>query len=463
MKKKLFSPALLTVGLLFLADPSVSLFNVLPDSIGCLLIVLALSPLAETVPHFAEARDAFRKLMLISLLKLPCGFLTLFVLGSGDIPMVSVIAFVFAALDFAFMFGAMKHLFEAYATLATEFSVAEAFGGNHRISWGGLRAFTYVFFLLRAVGSALPTLCLVGTRSDLDYVYPHLQKYGAFAVLATLIVLIAAIVWLSQMLPYAGRVCRAVEAAPAVLARRTELLPMLKTVEKRNRVRILTFLLAAAALCSADIWLDDVNYLPDAVMGAVLIAFIALAFRWGFAGKWQSLLALGCTAGYTLVSLGSFVIGTLFASSWDYTDLGRKKLAGLLFRIWEWLSVGEAVLGAVMLVSLCFVLRALVQNATGFTRLDGSVSKEDTPMLYRRSVLAIVAGALTVLFEPLELYLRQFTTRVDANPEFTEGFVTVQPYGGMWFLSLVLSLLFFVMTLYFTSGVQEGSKNRFKL
>ena len=462
MKKKLFSPALITVGLLFLADPSVSLFNLLPDSIGYLLIVLALSPLAETVPHFAEARDSFRKLMLISLLKLPCGFLTLFVMGSGEIPMVSVIAFVFAALDFAFLLGALKQLFEAYATLATEFSVEEAFGGR-RISWGGARVFTCAFFLLRAVGSALPTLCLVGTRSNLDYVYPHLQKYGAFAVLATFIVLVVSIAWLSQILPYVRRVSRAVENAPAVLARRTELSPMLDTVEKRNRVRILGFLLSAAALCSADIWLDDVNYLPDAVMGAILITFIALTFRWSFVGKWQCAFALGCTAGYTLVSLGSFVIGTLFASSWDYTDLGRKKLAGLLFRIWEWLSIGEAVLGAVMLVALCFVFRALVQNATGFSRLDGSVSKEGYPMLYRRSVLVIVAGALTVLFEPMELYLRQFTTRVEANPEFTEGFVTVQPYGGMWFLSLVLSLLFFAMTLYFTSGVQEGSKNRFKL
>ena len=163
------------------------------------------------------------------------------------------------------------------------------------------------------------------------------------------------------------------------------------------------------------------------------------------------------------MSLGSFALGTMFATSWDYTDLGKKRLADTLYGIWNGLSLAEAAMGAVMLISLYFVFRSLVGNTTGFLHMDGTLSRDDEPALRRRGVIALAAGALTVLFEPLELYLRQFTQRVEANPEYTEGYVTIQPYGGMWFLSLVLSLLFFVMTLYFVWGVREGSEHRFKL
>ena len=47
-------------------------------------------------------------------------------------------------------------------------------------------------------------------------------------------------------------------------------------------------------------------------------------------------------------------------------------------------------------------------------------------------------------FDPFELFLRSITTVVPSDPGFTDGTMRIQPYGGLWILSLALSVLFFL-------------------
>jgi hypothetical protein len=61
----------------------------------------------------------------------------------------------------------------------------------------------------------------------------------------------------------------------------------------------------------------------------------------------------------------------------------------------------------------------------------------------------------------LELFLRAITTVVPSDPGFTDGTMRIQPYGGLWILSLALSLLFFLLALSLSASLREGCKSRF--
>ena len=121
----------------------------------------------------------------------------------------------------------------------------------------------------------------------------------------------------------------------------------------------------------------------------------------------------------------------------------------------------EGVLGVVMLALLAPLLFSVVRAVTGRYHVDGTLVEDDLTSYRRRIGCVTAAGILTLAFEPLELFLRSITTVVPSDPGFTDGTMRIQPYGGLWILSLALSLLFFLLALALTASLREGCKSRF--
>ena len=59
--RKNLRPGYLIAAALFLFNPNVNIVDVLPDCIGYLFILRAIAGVSDLVPHFEEAKAAFRR------------------------------------------------------------------------------------------------------------------------------------------------------------------------------------------------------------------------------------------------------------------------------------------------------------------------------------------------------------------------------------------------------------------
>ncbi len=82
------------VGLFLLFTPSINLFDLLRDFIGCTLILSALFDAAEVLPYFGELKDKLKTYFWVSLSRYPALF-AMMSIYSGDSSQRSIIA-VFA-------------------------------------------------------------------------------------------------------------------------------------------------------------------------------------------------------------------------------------------------------------------------------------------------------------------------------------------------------------------------------
>ena len=74
-KTKYLRPGLLLAAGVLLCNPLVSTLDVLPDCFAYLLIIWALRGAAELVPHFGDAIQHAKKLLLITSIKAPSFFM----------------------------------------------------------------------------------------------------------------------------------------------------------------------------------------------------------------------------------------------------------------------------------------------------------------------------------------------------------------------------------------------------
>ena len=467
-KKTMFSSLLFTVAIILLADPGISFIDLLPDAVAYLLIVIALTPLSAVVPHFAEARERFQKLIILAAVRIPVTAVAIQILSNNthQLPLIVVFSVVFAAFDIIFLLPAIRELFEGIYMLATRFEIEEGRGDAH-ISLVGMRMFTEAFILLRAVLMVAPSLSLLSISYDELSNKPAgvtVGQFAFFALMATVVLLVVGIIWAVKFIPYIRAVSLACDTSPVLKERCEGMRDTLTAVTERRKVSFLMLLLAGAALSSADVWLDNVNYLPDAVTGICILLFCVFLYRTRYATRKHIILPIIAASLYILTDIAAYVVNILFTSSYTHDNFHRTKMADLLYGIWGGITVAEAVCGVLMLLVLVPALLQLIRCASGRYRFDGSLDTEDWGVLRMRCGLMTAAGILAVAFDPIEHFLRWITEDVAANPDVIQkGEVTIQPMGGMWILSLVLSLLYFVLCLYFTYGVKESSHTRFPL
>ena len=460
--KRLLSTTLMILGFVFLADPTVNILGLLPDSLGYLFLILALAPLVQTVPHFEEAQTGFRKMLYVSLLKIPVGLYVLSLLAASprDLPVFAVLALGFGILEFLFLLPALRNLFDGFFALATRFDVNEA-DELPRGTLGGLRLITVLFFAVRILAGALPSFTLLGGDDGLGGLAIDTSRFAPLTAIGVLVSLAFAILWLSRMIPYLRAVCPLCDQSEAIRLRQIELIPTARAMEKRKKVHLITLFLMLAAFTSVDLWFDDVNFLPDFLTGVLLLLLARYAWKEGFVSRKLATFSMAASTLYSVASLGGYVTGLVFALNYRFTDVGRKKLADLFYRIWTVFSSVEGVLGVVMRALLAPLLFSVVRAVTGRYHVDGTLVEDDLTSYRRRIGCVTAAGILTLAFEPLELFLRSITTIVPSDPGFTDGTMRIKPYGGLWILSLALSLLFFLLSLALSSALREGCKSRF--
>lgn len=453
-RTRILSFGLLFAGLLFLCNPNLNLFDILPDAIGYFCLTLALSGASEIFPHFDTASRGFRILFWINLAKIPAIFLMLRVVGINmdERAMITIFAFAFAVVEWIFAVPAFRALFAGLIYLGEREGISSALSvrGNEK-GRDSLELLTLIFLFVKGAATFLPEIVFLSTFFYNGSLDPRAVNpvvfYPVLAGFAIFIVLIFGLVWLVSFRPY----LKGMKEDPmmtALLDTKADVLaPALSASADRRRKKLFFFLLSAGFLFAADLWIENCDVLWDAVAAIAFFAAFALSdsVRYKKTGKIFSLLYLGAAILRTVLS-------SLFFAKFTYPDIAHYDAALIRYIFLLAAFVLEAVFFVCTVGFVIAVLREFILANTGksLRPQDTVLRNEVHTALFKRckrlSVLSFIYAAL----RPLSSYLltlteRHIITEDEANQFYSAGqAIDSSRFAWFWIVVLVVGIAFAV-------------------
>lgn len=427
-----FGLGCIVAGAVFLFDPFVGVFDLLPDIIGYLLILRGLRRLAVLEGHFDEAIRLFRRLVLLAAIRILAIPFIFGLTSSSEQPVEQLLAvFTLAILDCIVLFPAWREIALGLTQLAflhdgQAVLQSDAHGTSRT---DRLLRHTLVFMTLREVLAVLPEMTVLFSNQSGEIKWSRwsfLYNYvGALRLFSAAVMLVCGIVWLVHLVRYARAVRR---DKPFMDSLRQALDGYLATHPDLVRCRAVyrgLFLLGAAAVLTVDFFVDGVNVLPDTVAGiCILCAVLSLrkCVRVRYApvlGAAGAFLVVGTAATVKQsVVLHGFVSGGLLDSD-SYTPTRYSVLLENANRMLKDADVRAdfyRMCALLLLAQLCFILLLLAVMRVLFRVIDrytGSpIGRENDPRLagadqeihsrLRRGVrVATVIGCVVAVFPVL--------------------------------------------------------------
>ena len=277
--------SLLPWAFLFLFEPSYALFDPLPDFIGYFIICVAIINMSDINIRVREAFFAFRKAIVISILKYASIYLLdkFFVEAEHTVSLL-IFVFIFSFCELVVLIPAYKKLFEGMLSLGMLYG-GEAVYYSKKKGRANLTEKAYrlsIFFLIIQKSlAALPEF----TTLTLNESYEFIILLRVFSII---LIIPFGVAWLVKMIRY----CKMVR----------EVKPFIDTVsrlyvEKADAnpnfftVRVLSvgiFMFTVGFALSLDVYSEHINLLPDFI-GYAVIAMAAMFLR-AFSDKWIDVL-----------------------------------------------------------------------------------------------------------------------------------------------------------------------------
>ena len=429
---------LITVGLLFLMNPLVAIADVLPDFIGCILILLGINRLRAVSPELDDAVPPIKYMIYVSIAR------TVIFFGSGgfdDITLLSITV-MFAVIEFGLGSAMLSALHGGLAYLNIRYD------GSTKES-PEMRNVGVVFLAVKGVLSVVPLLGAIASDSE-NILEDVTEGWAAFSGLLTVsnvvITLIFAAFWGFSVLGYIGKM-----AKDGAFRSKIQAAYELKREQNPNFFMRRTLLFAFAFLSVSSFFFidflgDGKNYIPD-----FLFALTSLFGIYVLSSKTEVKKEVYISGGiYFVLSLADYIYYMSF--------MERRFFAS--FRIirerflWEYilLIVLAALSSAALIVYFKYLYRML--NTVIDTHAVHELSDEyvrsnrlnrELIVKYRRlnkafTVLGIVTAASHVAFSVLIVIV----------PEY-------------WMLNLAISIAVFCLSINLFSRLKEGVIAKYEL
>ena len=443
----IFSFGLLFLGLVFLCNPNVNLFDVLPDAVGYGLLMLALRHASEVFPHFDDAESGFTKLFWINLAKIPATILMMYIAGIDmeERGMITVFAFGFAVLEWFFAIPAFRAMFEGFTLLGEREGVYAAF----RVKGKGrdvdqLALLTMIFLLVKGACTFVPETVFLSTFFHNGSLSPNavnpVSFYPALAILGVLISLTVGLVWVFSMRPY----IRGMKRDPAmceVLSEKMALhFPALVDATAKRRQRIFFLFLTLGFLFAIDLTIENSDLLPGVLSAVSFFTAFFFTEKKARAGKIFSLL-------YALASVGLAIATAIFFKDFKYTDIAYQDAALTHYIPVFVMSVLEAIFFFLTVLFALLALRDHILQNTGTLPAAKTFSRD---ALHKELTLGVrrlgVFSALYAVFRPVCVFLmtvtdRHVITESEANQFYSEGeAIYATTFSWLWIVILAVGI-----------------------
>lgn len=351
----------LIAAFVFLANPNIGIVDFLPDFIGYLLIVHALSVSSVLIPYWKDAVRGAEKLLVISAVKLVC--VPLLYKDISSLPIL--LSFSFAVLELIFLIPTVGKLFEGLFYVGMRYDIPSVFSNTAGMtSHGGqgsennkkergpkVRRSTVVFVIFRSAVSVIPNvsdLQLFDNSEKLAQTYTvRLSDFNSlFALSAFVVGLVGGIIWLARIIPYFSGISGD-DAWPNTFGKVCEELRSDHSFADRFATRRIFTLIMIAVCTSVFILIDGINYLIGVIPALVIAAAAVLYAKYDRKAYFLIIPAAVCS----ISSVLEFSSRRAFFSEFDYETEAALWIpnAG---RIYSRLSIYTCITRIFLLISL---------------------------------------------------------------------------------------------------------------
>lgn len=304
----------LIIGFFFFLNPMVALFDIIPDFLGCALIMFSLHRLSPLSPDFETAFNYFKYMAIVSVARL----LVSIVSGQFDSVTYLSLSLVFALTETIIAYRAVTSLCDGLYTLGRRFESTEAEPLE-------LRNLCTVFFAVRGVCSMLPYITSVLDREDDTLLPGHIEETGDYTMLLTLVNIVITVIFAVMLAITIIKHFSVYVKSKEISLALTEALNETRINNpnffiRKNLVFSLT-LLAYSTLFLTDfiagLPVGGRNFIPDFVFGIIAVWAVILLGR-----QLKGYLApLISGAVYTVISAVSFFVYDDYLSNYYYKSL----------------------------------------------------------------------------------------------------------------------------------------------
>ena len=346
-------------GLVFFFNPCVNIIDILPDVIGCALMLYGLSRLRDLSPDLMNTRHTFWQLFYVELAKAVLSFIIPFMRDPGYL---MIATFCFTLAEAGLLLLAVSRYFNGILFLCTRFDSAATAA---RIN--SVRLFSIVFVILRSVCTLLPEMIYLYINEDLGYVLASFKM--PLIVLAFILSLTIGIIWLIKMVRF-HRIMAADAAFIENMERtyRETILPQRSLFLRRTLKNALLLIGFGLALFS-DLYFDGINWLPDAAGALFILAGLLLIRRSPDISGLPTRAALTAGGVYTLLSAAEWLISRSHAKTFYNVRISRSIEAYQSYLKILFTAAAELIAAIAWILLLTVLLLRIAKRHTG---------KEDT-------------------------------------------------------------------------------------
>ncbi len=444
-KNRIFPIGLILASLWFFFNPNISIVDILPDCLGCALILLALRRAASLVPHFDEAQEAFRRLFYVTLSKIPA--LVILLMLFSERVSITLFSLSFAILEILFAIPAFSALFKGFFYLGQRFGCQAAIVARPGLpAPERLKNLTLIFLTVKAVASTLPEFGFLFNYDPLDGTGFTMSTslYLMLAGILAIAVLIFGILWLILLRRYLtgireDPVFTSFGGGDDTLIRKKE--------HSRLRISLPFFLFAAGTVLCADPILDGAEIIPDALSSFFfLAAALSLLPEKDKRGK---ILLLVFPAAALVSNILYSVFRSAFYAGYTESDIIRIEEAETAYLP---VCLFSAISEILFFLSVFFLIRGLAEfrreNLPAFSpktpyeeRLHEREEREEA----HRDIVCLVLAGLTAASSFIRVFLLRFTQKVEMNPGYGGNAVYLPTFGWFRVIPLVLSVLLAIL------------------
>lgn len=458
--KKSLGLGSIVTGTFFLFNPNINILDILPDFIGYLFIAVGLTAVADINAHLSESRQRFLRLTYINLSRFPAFLLMTWITGNyvDERTSILVLAFAYAIVELIYLPGAYAELFEGLFYLGSRYDASSVFrlpkkGAGHGAPVSGLKAFTIFFMFAKLILPCTPYLVYLYVDNPYGVVSSRaadLERLrNPLIVLTSLIVLILGVIWLYHFVRYFKNVLRDKPFIEKITESYQNKITTREGLVIKRKIRNIIFVFCVAFALSPDIFLNDVNLIPD--WAAAIFFFLGGYLLKQFTKK-RALPIMVCSGAYFFTSLATYAASINFTDNFAFELLRKSAEARVAFRTLTILTLVEAV---VLGILLFFVARALCEIAQHHAGYEGDtlnqLSSSQLPVskiLSRRLYISFGYGVAAALSSVLYIIFRGRTIGVFLQSAYIEPTYVFYPEIEMlWLYYLLISLLWVIYTL----------------
>ncbi len=475
----------LILAFILLINPSINVFDLLPDFIAYIIIANRLDYAKDKSPFFFEARDALRKLALVSLIKLPAFFLMITFRSHnvGDNDIRALFAVSFAVIEAVLLYSLVKNLFSAFfylgqrsenSGLIRPFRVGKS---KRTLRPEMLSVLTYVFVFYKCLISFLPETFLltrIVTESEakrtfnLAPLYPYTVLFGAVTLIAFGIIITR--YFLAYIRAFGGR-GGFISALDSMVSEEKRI--EIDTSRRVDAMKYALTLLAAASVLTLELRFDNlngINLLPPFVFGfVVLFAAIRLS---RYTGRRVPSAVFGTL--FILFAILRYLLEFYFYERFGLQLLPIDSLSRIVYLVLLGAFLLETVFFICLALSVMKLLLLFVKKHTLIEETDERYSRQDRiyhTLLRRKVYIYSGLSVLVWLSKLFESLFKFFSKNIFVSWETSGGDLSVsRPSTGMvtesiipWFglVVLLLSIIFIVYSFTFMSTLKEDAEMKY--